>query len=145
MGKMASASAEGCGTGGVVQSELKSGQLSLGKRMKKGLEDNHSFTKAGIQIVMDGIEQFPVAVGTEGITTGQVFSGGLEGGIKLLHKIRQRGELMRELGLAGKQDPAEHIIEEGNTLATRMLEILRVQRSQIGSNPKMFCVLEHDP
>ena len=52
---------------------------------------------------------------------------------------------MRELGLTSKKDAAKKIIEASNALATRMLEILRVQGSEIRCDRKMFCVFKHGP
>jgi hypothetical protein len=95
MGKMTGASGEGRRSGRtVLKSGLKTGELLLGKGVKKGLEKHDGFTQAGVQVVMNGVEQFPLAIVWEGVADGKFFSRGNEAGVELVDEIRENGDLV---------------------------------------------------
>ena len=55
---------------------MKTDELRFRKGVKKGLQKNNGLAQAGIEIVMDGIKQLPIAIGMKRFTVGQFFGGG---------------------------------------------------------------------
>jgi hypothetical protein len=50
---------------------------------------------------------------------------------------------MSELRFASQQNPAEHIVEQGDALTARVLEIVNVERREVRSDTKMLGVVQH--
>jgi len=102
---------------------LKTLQLSFGKGVEKGLEQHHGLTQAGIQVVVDRIQQFPITVRMQGIPASQILRRRSEVRLKVFHEIGEGGDFIRELRFASEQNPAEKVVKERDTLAARVLEI----------------------
>src|SRR5271169_415879 len=142
MGKMAGATGRGAARGGrlILKGRLKAGQLRFREGMKKGLKEDDRLAQAGIQVVMDRVEHFPIAIRMKGIPGGQLFRGGLKAGIKFIDQIGEGGNLVNELRFARQKDSAEEIIEESHALTAGILKILCLERSEIGDSAKMLGV-----
>lgn len=128
---------------GGVEHILKAMELLVGQSVEKGLEEHHGFAEAGVQVVVDGVEQIPVLIRTEGSVGCQFFRGGCEAGVQFFDEIGESGNLVRELGFTSQEDAAEEIVEKSDTLAAGMLEVPGVERGEIGSDAKVLGVLEH--
>src|SRR5271156_142712 len=99
MGKMpwTRDSRRGSVTRTIPEGRLKADQLRIRKGVQKGLEQDCRFTEAGVEVVVDGVEQFPIDIRLEGISTGEILGRGFKAGIQLVHQICQRGDLVGEL------------------------------------------------
>jgi hypothetical protein len=128
---------------GGVQHILKAMDLLVGQSVEKGLEKHHGFTEAGVQVVVDGVEQIPVLIRTGGSVGCQFLRGGCEAGVQFFDEIGESGHLVRELGLTSQEDAAEEIVEKSDTLAAGMLEVPGVERGEIRSGAKVLGVVEH--
>ncbi len=64
---------------------LKTAKLRVRKGMEEGLQEHDRFAKAAIEIVMDGIEQFPITTGFCGVAADQVHNDGMETRMELLY------------------------------------------------------------
>ena len=111
--------------------------------MQEGLEEHHGLPQAGVEIVMDGIEGFPIAFRVRRLAVGESLHRGVETAIQFIDKIGEGGNLVKELGFSGEEDLAEEVIEPRDPLAPGILKILRGQRGKIGSGAKMLGVFEH--
>ena len=145
MGKMAGTVDERNGRRiwGGVEHILKAMKLLVGQRVEKGLKQHHGFTEAGVQVVVDGVQQIPILIRTQGFAGCQFFRGRCEAGVQFFDEIGESGNLVCELGLTSQQDTAEEIVENSDTLAAGMLEVLGVEGREIGSEAKMLGVIEH--
>jgi hypothetical protein len=145
MGKMPGTDGQwGGGSGRHVESGLKDRQLRFWEGVEKGLEKDHRLAKAGVQIIVNRVKEFPVAVEAKGIAVGQLFRGGFKSGFKIFDKIGQGRNLMGKLGFTGEKDSAEEIVKQGHSLASGILKVLSIEGSEIRSNAKMFRVFEHN-
>jgi hypothetical protein len=122
---------------------LKALELLVGQSVKKRLEEHHGFTEAGVQVVVDGVEQVPALIRAEGFVGCQFVRGRCETGIQFFDEIGESGNLVSELGLTSQEDAAEEIVEKSDTLAAGMPEVLGVERGEIGSDAKVFRMIEH--
>jgi hypothetical protein len=76
MGKMSGARNQAGGRSvRFVDGRLEIWELRVRERMEKRLEKDDRLTKAGIQVVMDGVQQFPIAIWTNGFPGSQFFRG----------------------------------------------------------------------
>lgn len=72
-------------------------QLPLREREEKALEKDYGFAKAGIQVVMGGVEQVPFAFGLNGGRVVQFFGSVGKGLVEVLNKVEQGRDLMKKL------------------------------------------------
>ncbi len=126
-----------------IEKRLETDELGIWEGVEKGLEDNDGFAEAGIQVVMNGIEKFPLKVGADGIAGSQFIGGRLKTGVEFVDEIGERGDFVIKLRPASEKDPAEKIVEQRDALAAGMLKIIGVERSKIRCNAEMFGMFEH--
>src|SRR5258708_17272996 len=69
-------------------------QLPLGERQEEALEEDNGFVKSGIEVVMGGIEQVPLAFGADRGRIVQLFGGIGAGRIEILHEFQQGRNLL---------------------------------------------------
>jgi hypothetical protein len=144
MGKMTvGGKTEASSVTGLADRGLEIGQLPGGKGVKKGLEQDHGFAQAGIQVVVHGIQHIPLAIRVRGIAASEFRNGGLEAGMEIFDEIRERGDLIGELRLARKQNPAKQVVKQSDALTLGMLKILRIQRRDVRCDPEMFRMVRH--
>jgi len=118
-------------------------QLAFRQGVKEGLEENDALPQTGIQIVVRGIEDIPIAAGVQGVAGEDFLRSGLKVSSKLLDELREGGDFVDELRPSGKEHFTENIIETRDTLASGILKILGVQRSEVRRGAGMPRVQEH--
>jgi len=118
-------------------------ELAFQQRVEEGLEEDDGLPQTGIQIVVRGIEDIPIAVGVKGVACKDFLRGGQKVGGELLDEFRQCGDFVEELGPPGKKHLAENTVETRDTLAAGILKILGIQRSKMRRGAEMPCVQEH--
>lgn len=59
-----------------VEHTLKTMELLVRQDVKKGLEKHYSFTEAGVQVVVDGVQKIPVLIRMERVARCQFFRSG---------------------------------------------------------------------
>ena len=145
MGKMAGANRNCRGRRDRLgfQSAPEAGELCVGQSMEKRLEKHYGLAEAGVEVIVDGVEQFPFAFRVKGFATCEFFGGGRKTGIEFIDQIGERGNFVQKLGFAGKEHFAQEVVETSHTLAAGILEVCGVERSQIGGGAEMLGVLEH--
>src|SRR5258708_5777165 len=88
-----------------TECEVEVHQLPLGERQEEALEEDNGFAKTGIEVVMGGIEQVPLAFGADRGRIVQLFGGicsriFLSQRSQFLHKISTLLELVENLNAA---------------------------------------------
>lgn len=126
-----------------IEKRLETDELGIWEGVEKRLEDNDGLAEAGVQVVMNGIEKFPLKVGADGIAGSQFIGGRLEAGVEFVDEIGERGDFVIKLRPAGEKNPAEKIVEQRDALAAGMLKIIGVERSKIRCDAEMFGMFEH--
>ncbi len=69
-----------------MECDVEVHQLLLGERQEEALEEDNGFAKTGIEVVMGGIEQVPLAFGADRGRIVQLFGGVGAGLIEILHE-----------------------------------------------------------
>jgi hypothetical protein len=118
-------------------------QLAFRQCVEEGLEENESLPQTGIQIVVRGIEDIPIAAGVKGVACEDFLRGGQKVGGELLDEFGKGGDFVQELGPPGKKHLAENTVEARDPLAVAILKILGIQRSKMRRGAGMPRVQEH--
>jgi|SRR6516162_4038646 len=142
MGKMTDAGGRGSGKG-AVQAGLEIRKLGFRKGMEEALKEDLGFAEAGVEVVVNRIEQIPVAIKMKGRLVLKLIDGISEAGIKVANQVGKRRNFVQKLRLAGQEDFAKEVAESSRALAAGVLKIVGVERQDVGSGPEMFGMLEH--
>lgn len=102
-------------------------QLAFRQGVKEGLEENDGLPQTGIQIVVGGIEDIPIALAVQGVARENFLRRGQEVAGEFLDEFREGGNLVEELRPPGKEHFTENTIESRDSLAARILKILGIE------------------
>jgi hypothetical protein len=80
-----------------MECDVEVHQLLLGERQEEALEEDNGFAKTGIEVVMGGIEQVPLAFGPDRGRIVQLFGGIGAGVIEILHEFQEGRNLVEKL------------------------------------------------
>jgi hypothetical protein len=118
-------------------------QLAFRQGVKEGLEENNGLPQTGIQIVVRGIEDIPLAIGVQGVACEDLLRRSEKIGGEFVDEFGEGGDFVQELRLPGKKHFAENTVESRDTLAARILKILGIERSEMRRGAGMPRVQEH--
>ena len=83
--------------GSAVQCGVEVQQLLLWKGQEEALEKDNGFPEAGVEVVVGGVEQVPLAFRLHGGRVVQLFRGIAEGFVEILDEFQEGGNFMKEL------------------------------------------------
>lgn len=118
-------------------------ELAFRQRVKEGLEENDGLPQTGIQIVVRGIEDIPIAVEVQGVACEDFLRRGQKVAAELFNEFGEGGDFIEELGPPREKQLAENTVKTCDTLAVAILKIMGIQRSKIRRGTGMPRVEEH--
>lgn len=118
-------------------------KLAFRQGVKEGLEQNDGLPQTGIQIVVGGIENIPIAVGVPGVAGKDFLRSGLKVGSEFLDELGEGGDFVDELRPSRKEHLTENTVETREALASGILKILGIKRSEVRRSAGMPRVQEH--
>ena len=113
--------------------------------MEKGLKEDYGFPEASIQVIVHGVQQFPITLRLKGLAVGELLDSGLKTVVEFLDEFREGVDFAQELRFPCEEDLAKQVIETGHALTSRILEIPGVEGNQIRSDTKMLGMFQHGP
>ncbi len=145
MGKMPLGKAEpGSGRRVLVQEGgAKLEKLVIREGVEEAFEKDDGLAKAGIEVVMGGIEEVPFALGKIARGVVQFGDGGSESLVEIFDKFEQRGDFVKKLRALSEEDAAADTIQAGGAATLGMLKIIGIERTEIRRDAKVFCVGVH--
>ena len=145
MGKVAEAGDSPKRGGGELAKErvLELGQLVLWQGVQEALKDDHGFAQGGIEVIVGGVEGFPILVGVGGSAFGQILDGGAKVRAEVFDELDEATEFVEELHFTGENDLAEEAVEQCDALAAGDKKIVRIEGLEVGDGTEMFGMSEH--
>jgi hypothetical protein len=118
-------------------------QLPFREGQEEALEKDNRFAQTGIEVVMGGVEEVPLAFRLDGGGVVEHLRGTGEGFVEIFNKFEEGGDFMKKLRALAEEDPAANSIEAGGAAALGLLKIFRIKRTEIGSGAKVLGMGKH--
>lgn len=139
--------AHGNEAGGVdlflFQPELEFEELGWRNGVQKAFEDDEAFAKAGIEVIVVGVEDLPIPVGIKAVTFPQIVDGGQEIRPEIFDEVGKGVRFKQELSFLRQQDLGKDVVLTGSALTLGIEKIGRVQSLQIGGRAVLISVRAH--
>lgn len=119
---------------------LEGVKLIRGKNEQKRFQEDDSFSKAGIDVVMVGVHGFPHSLGIRGGSLQKVCGGVAVVGAEIFDHFAQGADLGEKLEAVGEQDMVQKAAHASGFLTFLALKICRVKRSGVWDGAVMFGV-----
>ena len=71
--------------------------MGVRKGVQERFKEDDGLAKAGIEIIVDGVEEFPIAWRVKRVPAGESLYGGGKGGIQFLDQIGEDRVFVKEL------------------------------------------------
>ena len=117
---------------------LESVKLIRGKNEQKRFQEDDSFSKAGIDVVMISVYGFPHSLGIRGRTLEKVCGRVAVVGAKVLHHFAQGTDLGKELETVGEQNVVQKAAHASGFLTFLALKICGVKGRGVWYGAVMF-------
>ena len=80
-----------------AQPGVKLQQLFIREGQEKALEKHYGFAKAGVDVVVRGVQQVPLELGLHGGRVVQLFRGATKGLVETFDQLHQGGNFVKKL------------------------------------------------
>src|SRR5437870_8561665 len=130
---------------GSLQLLLEELHFLAGKGAQEGLQHDHGFPQAGVQVIVQDVQRLPARARLGRGAVSDFFGRLAEFSLEILDGIRQGAQFMEEAGTGGKQQLGDNGILPGAALRGLPPKEIRIEGSDVGQRPEVPAVLFHRP